>query len=107
MLCPPHPPAPLVQSWIERHRDPRSFLLHVLGVPPVLISVLLFPICLALFSLPVFLLCVGLFVGGYGLQFLGHAFDGTEPGEWVALKRGVTRLVGGLAAAGKSRRRVA
>jgi uncharacterized membrane protein YGL010W len=107
MLCPPHPTAPLVQDWMDRHRDPRSFVLHLIGIPPVIVAVLLFPVYTFLLSLPVFLLSVSLFIGGYLVQFLGHAFDGTEPGEWVALKRFAARAstlgIGGP----KSRRRVA
>ena len=86
MICPPHPPDPLVQSWIERHRDPRSFLLHLIGIPPTILGLIFIPIYLFLLSIPIFLLALGLFTGGYALQFLGHALDGTEPGEWTLIK---------------------
>lgn len=29
----------------------------------------------------------GFFVGGYALQFLGHAVEGNDAGEWVLIKR--------------------
>jgi hypothetical protein len=32
-------------------------------------------------------LALWLFVGGYALQFLGHAVEGNDAGEWVAIKR--------------------
>ena len=35
----------------------------------------------------VFLLALALFVSGYLFQFLGHALDGTDPGEIILLKR--------------------
>src|SRR5689334_16187803 len=103
MLCPPPPPAPIVRDWLERHRDPRSFVLHMIGIPPTLVGALLFPVYLWLLSLPVFLFALSLFVGGYLIQFLGHALDGTEPGEWAALKLGLGRLNFGLAARATSR----
>jgi|SRR5579864_4938813 len=107
MLCPPHPPAPIVQNWLERHRDPRSFVLHIIGIPLSVLALLFFPIYVILLSLPIFLFSLTLFFAGYVLQFLGHALDGSEPGEWLALKRFVGRRYGALVAATKSRRRVA
>ena len=34
-----------------------------------------------------FLLALGLFVGGYLLQFAGHFLEGTDPGEIIYFKR--------------------
>lgn len=87
MIYPPQPPAPLVLNWIERHRDPMSFALHILGIPGTILGVLLMPIYLMLMSVPLFLLSMVLFVGGFGLQFLGHALDHTEPGEIKAIRQ--------------------
>lgn len=87
MVCPPHSPAPVVENWLERHHHPASFLLHLLGIPLTLVGVLLFPIYIALASLPLFLCSVSLFVGGYLVQFLGHVFDRTEPGEITHLRQ--------------------
>ena len=86
MLCPPQPPEPLVEDWIERHRNPVSFALHMVGIPCTILGVVFIPIYLMLLSLPIFFLALGLFVGGYLVQFLGHAIDGSEPGEWIFLK---------------------
>ena len=91
MIYPPQPPAPLVLNWIERHRDPRSFALHILGIPGTILGVLLVPIYVLLLSIPVFLLSATLFVGGFLLQFLGHAIDGTEPGEIKALRKWIRK----------------
>jgi uncharacterized membrane protein YGL010W len=79
----------------------------LIGIPPVIISVLLFPVSMGLFSFTLFLFSVSLFVGGYLLQFLGHAFDGTEPGEWTVLKRLSARAMSTILERPKSRRRVA
>jgi uncharacterized membrane protein YGL010W len=93
MIYPPQPPEPLVVNWIERHRDPRSFVLHLLGIPGTIFGVLLLPVYVMLLSIPLFLFALTLFVGGFGLQFLGHALDGSEPGEiravrlWLARRR--------------------
>ena len=106
MLCPPLTPSPLVANWLERHRDPRSFALHMLGIPPTILGVLLIPIYAFLVSLPLFLLAFCLFAGGYLVQFLGHALDGSDPGEVIFLKRTFAgwSAVPATATARKSRR---
>jgi uncharacterized membrane protein YGL010W len=87
MICPPLPPDPLVQGWLARHREPTSFVLHMLGIPPTIVGVLLIPVYLTLMSVSIFLLALMLFVGGYLVQFLGHAIEGTDPGEVIFFKR--------------------
>jgi hypothetical protein len=87
MICPPLSPEPLVLHWYERHRNPTCFLLHLIGIPPTLIGVLLIPIYLYQLSVPIFLLALVAFVGGYLVQFLGHAFERTDPGEIIYFKR--------------------
>jgi hypothetical protein len=86
MLYPPQPPAPLVNDWVDRHRDPRSFVLHLFGIPGTILGVLLLPIYVMLMSMRLFAFALILFVGGYVLQFLGHALDGSEPGEIRGLR---------------------
>jgi uncharacterized membrane protein YGL010W len=107
MICPPHPPAPLVENWLERHRDARSFLLHMIGIPLTIMALLLLPVYVGLLSLPVFLLALSFFISGYVIQFLGHALDGTEPGEWYALKKWLGKRYAAALARPKSWRRVA
>jgi uncharacterized membrane protein YGL010W len=87
MICPPHAPDPLVEDWLERHRDPLSFALHMIGIPCTILGAVFIPIYVALMSVPIFLLALALFIGGYLIQFLGHALDGSEPGEVTFLKR--------------------
>ena len=87
MICPPLSPSPLVANWLERHRSPLSFTLHMLGIPPTILGVILIPVYLYAFSLRVFLLALAAFVGGYLVQFLGHAVEGTDPGEVIYFKR--------------------
>ena len=76
----------MVNDWIDRHRDPRSFILHLLGIPATILGVLLVPVYAMLLSVPIFAFALAAFVGGFALQFLGHAFDGTEPGEIKGLR---------------------
>jgi uncharacterized membrane protein YGL010W len=86
MLCPPLPSAKLVDDWVERHRYPPSLACHLVGIPVSVLGVLLVPVFLALASWRVFLLSLGLFAAGYTLQFLGHLFEWTEPGEITGLR---------------------
>jgi uncharacterized membrane protein YGL010W len=87
MICPPLPPLKVVESWIARHRDPASFVLHMVGIPPTILGVLLIPVYVMLISIPIFLLALALFVGGYLIQFLGHVIDASEPGEIKYLRK--------------------
>ena len=64
-----------------------SFVLHIIGIPPTILGVLLFSIYSGLFSRPVFIVALALFLGGYLLQFAGHALEGTDPGEIIYFKR--------------------
>ena len=87
MICPPLSSSRLVLNWIERHRNPVSFALHIIGIPPTLLGVLLIPVWAFALSVPIFLFALALFVGGYVFQFLGHALEGTDPGEIIYFKR--------------------
>lgn len=91
MIYTPQPPSPLVNDWVERHQDPRSFFLHLLGIPSTILGVLLIPIYVILMSITIFGTALLLFLGGFGLQFLGHALDGSEPGEIKALRQWMGR----------------
>ncbi len=87
MIFPPLSPSPLVENWLERHRSPSSFVLHLVGIPPTILGVLLIPVYLYCLSLPTFLFALAMFLGGFVLQFLGHAIEGTDPGEVIYFKR--------------------
>ena len=87
MICPPQPRDPMIEDWIERHRHPVSFALHMVGIPSTILGGLIVPIGVATWSGGVFVAAVALFVGGYLVQFLGHALDGSEPGEVTFFRR--------------------
>jgi hypothetical protein len=107
MICPPLSSSRLVENWIERHRNPVSFVLHMIGIPPTILGVLLIPIYVYCLSVPIFLLALALFVGGYLVQFLGHAFEGTDPGEVIYFKRKFGLSYVDIAPPRRSRRGVA
>jgi hypothetical protein len=87
MIEPPLPPDPRVHRWLQRHPHPTSFVLHMIGIPPTFLGALFLPIYLCLLDWNLFLLALGLFVGGYLLQFAGHFLEGTDPGEVIYFKR--------------------
>jgi Protein of unknown function (DUF962) len=87
MIDPPLPPDSLVQHWLQRHRTWTSFILHMIGIPPTILGVLFVPIYITLLSPPIFYVALALFIGGYALQFAGHALEGTDPGEIIYFKR--------------------
>jgi hypothetical protein len=86
MIWTPHPPPPLVESWFRRHPTRLNRALHVVGIPPTIIGFFLIPVWLFLLSIPLFLFALSLFTGGYVLQFLGHALEGSPSGEMTFLK---------------------
>ncbi len=91
MISPPLTPAPVVQDWLARHGRPVSFSLHMIGIPLTLMGALLVPVYVATLSLPIFLFSWSLFLIGYLIQFLGHALEGTEPGEITYLRKKLIR----------------
>jgi hypothetical protein len=97
MIWSPHPPAPLVESWFQRHPTPLNRVLHVVGVPPTILGFFLIPVWLFLLSIPLFVLALSLFTGGYVLQFLGHALEGSPSGEMTFLKGRLRRSRLGVA----------
>lgn len=67
-------------EWRTRHRHPVNYALHLVGIPAAFLSVPL------LLVLP-WTWCLGLFVGGYALQVVGHWVEGNDVGELIPLKR--------------------
>jgi uncharacterized membrane protein YGL010W len=74
-------PGRFLSNYAARHRHPANIGLHVLGLPVT-------------FLLPCVLWAAGesgwaaaAFVGGYLLQFAGHAIEGNDAGEVILVKR--------------------
>jgi len=70
-------------NWLERHRHPFNFWIHVIGIPLAVAGVVL------VLSLPwsQWYWGVAAFVVGYVLQYAGHHVEGNDLGEWAAIKR--------------------
>jgi len=69
------------QEWVARysrsHQHPVNRMCHTLGIPTILVSVGVFLIGFRYHRLWGW--AVGLFVMGWVLQFVGHAFEGKPP----------------------------
>ena len=94
MLVPPLENDPLVDDWYERHQDRFSFVLHIVGIPLMVLGIVLVPLYLGLLSFRLFGVALAAFVGGYILQFIGHLWDWTEPGELRLLRIWATKKLG-------------
>jgi len=70
-----------IENWLERHKNPTSFWLHMIGIPACFIVT---PILLCLRE---WWIAIAMFVGGYVLQFLGHLIEGNRSGEEMLLRR--------------------
>jgi hypothetical protein len=74
-----------IDNWMSRHRDPVSFWLHMVGVPACFVAA---PIMLGVQQ---WWLAGALFVGGYALQFIGHAVEGNCSGEEMLVRKLLSR----------------
>jgi uncharacterized membrane protein YGL010W len=72
-------------NYIARHQCRWNQLLHLIGVP------LTFVASAVLLALGMGWWALGAFVGGYALQFLGHAVEGNDAGELILVKRWLGR----------------
>ncbi len=73
-------PRPL-RNWLDRHKSPASFWLHMMGVPACFVA------APAMLVLQEWVLAGVLFVGGYAMQFLGHLAEGNTSGEGQLLRK--------------------
>lgn len=88
-----------VSSYAKSHQHPVNRICHTLGIPMIALSI---PLLLVLFVRPaLWPLPLGLFVVGWVLQFVGHAFEGKPPeffSDWryllVGLRWWVAKLRG-------------
>ncbi len=69
------------ENWIaeyaEGHRHPINKLSHTIGIPLIVVSLLIF--VAAIFVTGLWKIALALFVVGWILQFIGHAFEGKPP----------------------------
>jgi hypothetical protein len=82
----PRPFGPVwLKEWMKRHQNPISFALHMVGIPMTVSA--LVPILLNSTSGMAWVYAALLFIGGYALQFLGHAIEGNDAGELIVIKK--------------------
>ena len=70
-----------LKNWMIRHQHQVSIALHVVGIPACFIAT---PILLVM---QLWWWAAGAFVGGYALQFIGHAIEGNQSGEEILLRK--------------------
>lgn len=70
-----------VTNYIARHQHPVNQVLHLIGVPlTFLVSAYWWYQGFGWWAL-------GAFIGGYVLQFIGHAIEGNDAGEVILVKK--------------------
>jgi len=70
-----------LKNWTLRHQHQVSVALHVVGIPSCFVAA---PVLLVL---QLWCWAIVAFVGGYALQFLGHAIEGNQSGEEMLFRR--------------------
>src|SRR5207302_945580 len=69
------------EQWIAQysssHQHPVNRACHTLGIPTIVLSLVL--ALAGIFFQRLWLYALGLFIFGWVLQFIGHAFEGTKP----------------------------
>ncbi|HEU5451857.1 MAG TPA: Mpo1-like protein, partial [Terriglobales bacterium] len=66
-----------IAQYATSHQHPVNRMCHTFGIPTIVVSLALFVAAIFFHSLLWY--AVGLFVFGWALQFIGHAFEGKEP----------------------------
>jgi uncharacterized membrane protein YGL010W len=66
-----------VAQYAQSHQHPANRFCHTVGIPLVAGSILLFFI--AIFVANLWQIALGLFIVGWVLQFIGHAFERKPP----------------------------
>ena len=67
-----------IAQYATSHQHPVNRMCHTFGIPMIAVSLLLLPIWWAL-EAGDYWIPAGLFVAGWALQFVGHAFEGKPP----------------------------
>ena len=66
-----------IEEYAESHQHPVNKLTHTIGIPMIGAAILLIPLCVLVAGF--WRISLGLFVIGWILQFIGHAFEGKPP----------------------------
>ncbi|MHC4442013.1 MAG: Mpo1-like protein [Planctomycetota bacterium] len=76
-----------LSNWMERHQNPVSFGLHLIGIPLVIAAAILAGIYLWAGRWSPLWQPAGLTAIGYLLQWIGHRIEGNDMGEVVIIKK--------------------
>ncbi len=74
-------------NWLERHQNPVSFWLHMVGIPTSIAAIPLGIVQLTQGRWDLWWRPVGLIVLGYLLQWIGHLIEGNDMGELILIKK--------------------
>jgi uncharacterized membrane protein YGL010W len=66
-----------VQEYALAHQHPINRVCHSIGIPLIVASLILYVGCLIIAKL--WLVATSMFILGWLLQFIGHAFEGKPP----------------------------
>ncbi|NQV28187.1 MAG: DUF962 domain-containing protein [Rhodopirellula sp.] len=70
-----------ITNYLARHQHGANKALHLVGVP------LTFGVSIVLLMQQEPVWAAAAFIGGYVLQFLGHAIEGNDAGELILIKK--------------------
>lgn len=76
-----------LQNWLERHQNPVSFWLHMVGIPLTILALVVAGWQLYLWRWDLWWRPAGLLFIGYLLQYVGHAIEGNDMGEVILVKK--------------------
>ncbi|MCB9857593.1 MAG: DUF962 domain-containing protein [Phycisphaerales bacterium] len=76
-----------LQNWLERHQNPVSFWLHMIGIPLTIAAIPLAIVQLVNDQWGLWWRPVALIFGGYFLQWVGHLIEGNDMGELILIKK--------------------
>jgi len=80
-----------LRNWLERHQHPVSLALHAIGIPMTIAFIPLAIWQLADWRWDLWWRPTLLLLGGYALQWAGHAIEGNDMGEIILIKRWLGR----------------
>ncbi len=76
-----------LSNWLERHQNPVSLGLHIVGIPLTIAAVVLAGVQLCQWRWDLWYRPAALLIAGYTLQYVGHRIEGNDMGEVVLFKR--------------------
>ncbi len=74
----------ILDNWLQRHRHPFNYWIHLVGIPMALAGFVM--LCFGWLVDIDWYWGAGALALGYLLQYMGHAVEGNDVGEWAAVK---------------------